>query len=55
VKEYYCSPGRTVVLLKVSISVLAISLLDIRGRKPYSIVTPASGMAAERVLIVSYL
>lgn len=43
--------GRAVFLLKVSIPVLAISLLDVKGRKPSSTVTPASGMAAERVLI----
>lgn len=43
--------GRAVAQLKVSTPVLAISLLDVRGRKPSSTVTPASGTAAERVLI----
>lgn len=47
--------GRAEVLLKVSIPVLATSSLVVRGRKPNSIVTPASGMSAERVLITSYL
>lgn len=42
--------GRAVVVLKVSTPVLAISLLDVRGRKPSSTVTSAKGMAAERVL-----
>lgn len=43
--------GRAVAQLKVSTPVLAISLLDVRGRKPRSTMTPASGTAAERVLI----